>query len=285
MSYRVPQSETDLDEALRCLIPLLADYAARPHPSKIRPLYEQYGRAVESTDAHERMDLLLNVGRSVFEGKCSCSGFLPFITCDPDSGIVSTAALELAQNSPDIGPDGLKGVRDVLNLATSFPEWPKAGILIGLSLLGDRRVYRLLNDCWRLMSKPELKQFTSAKMQFIYAAYIDFMIEALEQDRVAPDDWGCILGCLYRLPQCSDRIIDVRREFPLDPKREKQVHLIKTWTIPEYGAVIWKRLESLLPREQEPQLIPMVMKAWNIHHPDFAKADNMLTRWLRKQRR
>jgi hypothetical protein len=276
-----PAQEARAQALLDALLPKLVDYGKHPETSKIRAVYEAYSPLVRETDSEFRLSLLNSVSSKVLEGRISCDAFLPFLFADPDLTVISTAALELAQNSPIHGKDRLQGIRSVYDLGVSSPGVPRLGIFMGLAYMGDRRVYGVLKNCWSLLSIPELKQFMLSRMPALYAGYIDFLVDALEENEFDVEGWGAILGSLCGLPQSFDKVVDLRREIPLDPRKDRQVELIQSWTIPQYGAHLWERLERLLIREPEPKVIPMVMKAWGIQHPDAAASGGRFSKWLR----
>jgi hypothetical protein len=267
-------------------LPKLVDYGRNPETSNISTVYDAYTALTREADSDVRLSILHQVSGSVLEKKVSCSASLPFIFAERDLRIISTAALELAQNSPVRGGDRLEGVRAVYDLAVSSPGTTRIGILMGLAYMGDRRVYDVLKNCWSLLSSSELQRFLRSAMPALYAGYVDFLVGALEQNRVNEGEWatalwGSVLGCLCGLPRSFDKVVDVRRELPLDPRKERQVRVLESRTIIDYGARLWQRFERLLLREPEPQLMPMVMKAWGIQHRDAAVSQGRLGKWLR----
>jgi hypothetical protein len=258
------------------ILNVLCDYAAKPETPKIENLYRAYQAFAQKTDPRGRLELALAIARHVEEKRLSPDGLLPFIFADTDLSVISTAALEMAQNIPSSEVDPLAGPRYLYGLTANCLDSSRVGILMGLVTLGDRRVYEIIDNCWALLDKKQLKTFTEFHVSYVYAGYVEFLLRALETGSVAVCDWGTVLGVLYRLPLSSDRVIDVARNFQVNLAHEKQVRTLRSWTIAEFGATIWARLDRLHTLEEEPKLIPLVMKAWRIEHPEAPRAATLV---------
>ena len=120
----------------------------------MRQVGQVYELVTDELPVADRQDLLVEVNEAVENGVASVNAFLPFLMTDPDIRVVSTAALNLASLMPLKDGDPLTGPKYLLSdvVALPNPEIVRAGALVGLLLLGDRRVTRLLVRCWQSLT-------------------------------------------------------------------------------------------------------------------------------------
>ena len=107
---------------------------------------------------------------------------LPVILEEPDAAIISQATIELAMLMPLVNDDPMTGPRYLANFAEEHAEDErvKAGVLAGLMLMGDRRVYEVIGRCWEGLSRAGQEQLTKATTGFVYAARVEFYLDWLE---------------------------------------------------------------------------------------------------------
>jgi len=148
----------------------------------------------------------------------------------------------------------------------------RAAILIGLIVLGDRRlsqrIFSLLES-----SPPDLAQAVSKmNCSFVFAATVDLVCDWLlclmqaspEQDPGA-STFGHVASFLYRLGMRADEtgVVDISRCFPPTSPIDTAVQHGR-WNRAEYARLLGPSLQALAEQESEPRILPDVLKAWGL---------------------
>jgi len=225
-----------------------------------------YRVVVERLSVPQRKELVEEVNECVERGLGTVDAFLPFLFQDPDTGIISTAALNFAllgpveHGDPLTAPRYLKGIADL----TRHPR-VRVGILTGLLLLGDRRVLPVLHRCWVRLTAEERQRLTQAYSGFVYAGVVDFFLDWLED--ADEETFGLVAAALAKMPltAISPKVLDVERVFPAASAGSgPSVRLVGEWPFEEYGRLIEPRFRDLLRRKSEPWVLSQVMAAWGL---------------------
>lgn len=225
-----------------------------------------------------RRQILVDVTTGVEHQLASVNAFLPFMMSDPDLAVVSSAALNMAMLMPLRDGDVLTGPRyllgDVVHLQQD--EHVRVGTLMGLLLLGDRRVTRLLSGCWNSLSPDGRKSLSHARSGFAYASTVEFFLEWLSDAEQRNDEaeFGLVAAALANVRQGSKQplVLDVERRFPANATNEAPVNVLAQWTFEEFGQQIAPRLVEMYARESEPRVLGHVLKTWGIEVPPAAPA-------------
>ncbi|HEY7429056.1 MAG TPA: hypothetical protein VH682_32800 [Gemmataceae bacterium] len=236
-------------------------------PALLRDMAPLYAAFAERCDEEIRGELEKIVVQSVCQG-AGVNALLPFIILDPDLGVISTAALDYAVLCGPTEAEGpLTGPKIMLAFAEQESglkdEYTRAGILMGLVLLGDRRLLPLLDGCWRWLGPEGRQALTRAISGNVTAGLIEFFLGWLEQTD-DESDFGGIVGTLCRMPAYAEQIHDIERAFPVfsPDYPDGPIRVLKTWTFPQYYRRIKSRLKRIEERESEPKLIPEIGRYW-----------------------
>jgi hypothetical protein len=258
------------DETLGALVVLQCvrlGYESGVDPIELtRSIEPLYARFVERFPAEARAQICVLVGRAVEEGGPNCQAVQPFLLFDPDSNVSSTAAMSTAVYRPIKDDDPLTGPRFLMKMARrpDASEGVRTAILMGLVLLGDRRLLPMLRGCWELLGEEGRHALARVGSGFATAGLIEFLVDWLE----STDDeniFGAIAGTLARLRDVAQggRVYEIERELPVNStNREKPIRLLNSWTFEEYGQRLRVRLERLAEGESEPKVIPVLLRHW-----------------------
>jgi hypothetical protein len=265
-----PQSWPTLDpETLGGLVRLLClCFGIAPAPEqlgRLGPLYEVF---LARASRDDRLRTERAVAGEVLQG-ASAGALFPIMNLDTDLAVISTAALDfavLAQPEEALGE--FTGPRLLLAHAgpgSGVPERNRAGILMGLVLLGDRRLLPLLDGCWDWLGTEGQTCLTRCTSGFVTAGLVEFLLRWLEQTD-QEGIFGGILGTLCRMPSIAAGgvVTDIERVFPVTRAAgaEEPIRLLRTWTFPAYYEEIRPRIERIAERESEPKLAPQLADYW-----------------------
>jgi hypothetical protein len=223
----------------------------------------------------DRDDLLVAVNEAVESGLASVNAFLPFLMTDPDIRVVSTAALNLASLMPLKDGDPLTGPKYLLSdiVALPNPEIVRAGALVGLLLLGDRRVTRLLDRCWQSLAADGRYHLSHANSGWTYASTVEFFLDWLEDTEARGDEaeFGLVAAAISNArngARCP-LVLDVERTFPINARgSELAIRAVAEWSFEAFGEQISARLAALYFRESRPTILDTVMEVWGIPVPE-----------------
>ncbi|MBL6459374.1 hypothetical protein JMJ55_29080 [Belnapia sp. T6] len=202
----------------------------------------------------------------------SANAYLPFITCEPERSICSTAVIDFVSTVASPSDDPLSAVRDIVKMiAARFPCNPGAAFG-GLLYLGDPRVCRLL---WPLKDELDDDEANEASLCFtgiLSAATIEFQLGWLEgmegdgQDR----RFGVVASglALQRRIMKVPFVMTGQRPFPVaSVSPEEQMRMQRPVPIDEYTVSIAPRLLALERTEPEPKVMPEVLAIWGLAPP------------------
>jgi hypothetical protein len=195
---------------------------------------------------------------------------------DPELAIVSSAALNMAMLMPLRNGDVLTGAKYLLSDVVQLQqdEHIRVGTLMGLLLLGDRRVTRLLSGCWNSLSPAGRQSLSHARSGFAYASTVEFFLEWLadSEQRGDESEFGLVAAAVANVRQGSAHpfVLDVERNFPANATNDPPVKWLGQWTFDEFGAQIAPRLIEMYTRESEPRILGHVLMTWGIAVPEAA---------------
>ena len=258
------------DMVARFLFQSLLEYGVHNDENSVAALRQLYAASVPRISEQQRMQMLVELIGLAEQGKISANPLNAFLFVDPSISIVSTTALHLAAIYPGTTEaDPLFGVRQLLGFANQHAsdgdEHVAVSILMGLLLIGDRRVTEELRNCWRMLSAEGRATLSHMEGVRLYATVIDWLIDWLED--CEGDEFGAVAAALVRSSQVAkaEGVIETRRALPLWSQSEDQiVTTVAEWTFAEFGARIRPRLQAIAERESEPRIMPDVLAAWEI---------------------
>jgi hypothetical protein len=250
-------------------------YGRSGSEANMRKVGQLYELVTGELSVSDRQDLLVAVNGAVENGVASVNAFLPFLMTDPDIRVVSTAALNLASLMPLKDGDPLTGPKYLLSdvVALPNPELVRAGALVGLLLLGDRRVTRLLDRCWQSLTDEGRYHLAHADSGWTYASTVEFFLDWLEDTEARGDEaeFGLVAAAIAnaRTGARCPKVLDVERTFPVNaPGVESPIRTLAEWSFEAYGEQISGRLAALYFRESRPTILDTVMEVWGIPVPE-----------------
>ncbi len=258
------------DETLVALVVLQCvrlGYESGVDPIELtRSIEPLYARFVERYPAGDRAQTCVLVGNAVEEGGPNCQALQPFLLFDPDTSVSSTAAMSTAVYWPLRDDDPLTGPRFLMAMARrpDASEEVRTAILMGLVLLGDRRLLPMLRGCWELLGEEGRDALAKVGSGFATAGLIEFFVDWLESTD-NEDIFGTIAGTLARLRHVArgGKVYDIERQLPVNPtNKENPIRVLNTWSFEEYGRRLRPRLERLAEGESEPKVIPVLIRHW-----------------------
>jgi len=216
--------------------------------------------------ASRRAELYGRIRGLVESGEAGWQALALFAREDDDPAVVSTAALDLAVLYP--AADGeLAGPREVVRMFEQSPVACPAGLFLGLMLLGDRRVLRLLKPLRTTLTEDEVGQVARGWSGLLFAGTVEFVLDWLEEAEAAGDDgrYGHLASALVIMRQQNRApfVIDGWRRFPVDPEDPFDGEP-ETIPIDEFSQRITPQLLALADRERAPRVMPVVLDVWGI---------------------
>ncbi len=167
---------------------------------------------------------------------------------------------------------GARLLRDLAATHGDGDDAMRAGIVMGILQLGDRRTLDILDGCWEVLSRHGKRLLTQGgQPRSIYASVVDFYLRWMEA--VDEDDFGLPAGALAHLPVAlpNETVRDVERAFPApynlpdEAYRDNPpIRVVQEWSIPEFAKIIEPRLRLLFLRETYDKVIPRVLAAWGL---------------------
>jgi hypothetical protein len=231
----------------------------------MQPLYRVF-RARASVDVRKETEQAIVEG--ILKG-APAQSLLPIIGFDTNLSVISSATLDMAvleQPDEHFGPfAGPRRAFKLVAAGNALPDHTRTGVLMGLVLLGDRRLLPMLEGSWRFLGTEGRTWLTRSTSGYATVALIEFFLSWLEQTE-DPENFGGILGTLCRMPAVAEggMVIDLERVFPATAAGpEGPVRILDKWTFPEFYTRIQPRLERIAAREAgEPKYTPQVARYW-----------------------
>lgn len=270
--------EADVDAGSGTASPLterfiadLAAYGATNDPSLIGSLRVLYGEWVQETSEELRLVTLHQVISQVMAGHTSSNVLLPFIGCEPDGMIASTAALSFALAHPTEADEAMLGV---VLLARGMGTMANPGAVFGgLLNVGDDRVNKVLWPMRDYFSGADLDEVVRVRTGRLSAAVIGFLLEWIEQmpaeqrmDRFNPLAAGLVnqrVTAEVPLVALGGRVWPVAEATP-----EEEDAAALYVPLADYAQSIMGRLEALRAIAPEPDVVDYVIEAWTAEFED-----------------
>jgi hypothetical protein len=242
-----------------------------------------YDEAVKRLPAERRKFMAGELARALEKigrasGRAPAGALRPALLLDTDSGVVATAALELAQVATPIDDDPLTGCRLVLELALDENDHERQGaMLAGLAALSDARVFDFLEFAWDAIPDDSCVHalwVTGANLPTI--ASIGFVLGRAEHAAQHGREgvFGAAIGTLVRLARSLDGrgspaaalpgVADIERAFPSWAAGEESgpIAIRRTLPLAVVRAQVCRRLNALAETEREPLIVPLALAAW-----------------------
>ncbi|TLM67390.1 MAG: hypothetical protein FDZ69_04660 [Deltaproteobacteria bacterium] len=201
----------------------------------------------------------------VEQGEISPLGLLPFLLCDYDRQIVSSAALDFAVLQPG-EEDPMSGVNLLLEWATSEIAGNPGAIFGGLVVCGDRRVTELLKAHRESLSVAEVEEAIHCHSGMLVAGSIEFYLDwlgELDSERDASLYGAVAAGLANQVLGARDMVVrDIERSFPVGAGEPVEVK--KKWPLKDYAKIIAPRLNAITARETGEPIMPHVLKVWGL---------------------
>ena len=223
-----------------------------------------YTQLAQLADVDRRLAILLSLSQNVEANRGFAWQVLtPFIICDEEHKIVSTAAMNLAVLMPTMGEHKLTGPRHVMKYVdiAGYDNPRSASIVSGLLLLGDVFIFPLLHSVWAKFT-PECRHIVASSWSGLTArATVLMLLDYLEREENEAV-YGALAGTLGRmaLGAHEGKIVDIERSLPAyegEPIKVLGVQDVRT-----FGHGIKGRLEALANKETGERVMPIVLQAW-----------------------
>jgi hypothetical protein len=223
-----------------------------------------YAVVIERLNPERRQGLRVRVVDAIEAGRTSVNALNVFMAEDPETGVVSSAALDFAVLGPS-RDDPLRCPRFLFQQAAQH-NWPRVrvGILQGLLLLGDGRVTGLISGCWRELPSDERLRLAMSWSGTVYVTLIDFLLDWLIEEADAAV-CAAIGQNLARMPSAAvvPRVVDVERVFPVNAAPQGQpLRTLGQWTFSEYAPKLASRLHALSGSPCASNGVLEVRRAW-----------------------
>lgn len=259
-------------------------YLARTSGGRLRARFFEH--VAEAISAVRRREIVAVLAGSLerlarAEGTCVTEPLDPWLRFDPDVGVISSAALAIAQLTPLADADPLTGPRRLTRHALKAKDPDREGaILLGLARLGDARVLRLIDDVWHRVSEGArlivLQHLGSSPAS---VAHIEFLVGRLDESRGGRDaaSIGQIAASLLRLGTAatlrlhgSSEFHRYERVFPSWSLSEDKPPVIiqESFSASEMAQRIQPHLQWAAHVEAYPRVIPAALRGWGL--PDDA---------------
>jgi hypothetical protein len=258
------EAEPDLTQRV---ITDLATYGATDDENMIAPLRVIYREWMEKSDAEGRMGVLSDFLSAVEEGRLSSNVLLPFVGCDADRAIASTAALSFAMTHPKTADEAMVGVvllaKGIVGGTMSNP----GAVFGGLLNLGDYRVNKVLWPFRNMIKGADLDEAVRIRTGRLSSAVVDFLLDWLEQmdadnreERFNPIAAALVnhrSAAVIPWIAVGGRVWPVAGATPEDEEEAAQYIDLATFT-----ELIMPRLKALRQIAPDPEVVDYVVEAW-----------------------
>ena len=251
-----------LDHAIRVAIDHYGVSADSDMVEHLLTLYRQYA---DQTEPEKRLATYQATVKKLTEGCAGVHVLLPFLVCDSDRTIASTAALDYAVLAPWVNnpTEGAQVLIDMYRQG-AFENGP--AVLGGLLMTGDQRILNLLSPACRTLVCRDVEIMIHCRSGFLTKAMVEFYLVWLEalDSKDDCDLYGAVAAGLANLAMSStdQTVYDIEREIPSTP--DNPIRLIAQWPLSEYAASIKGRLERIALKEQGQPIMPVVMSVWGL---------------------
>jgi hypothetical protein len=192
---------------------------------------------------------------------------LPFISEDPDPGIVSKAALSMALLFYSDEKHPLDGPKLVARLCRGpeEPEVREGPILGGLMLIGDERVTPIIKEVWAHLPPAARIQAVNRQSEDVFSSHVLLLIDLLERE----SDERVHGSLAVALGNCAEQaektgILDVERLLPVWKALDKPFIVRRQLSRLEFHSEFDRRLDYLVDTEPgDPKVMPLVRLLWS----------------------
>jgi TPR repeat protein len=202
---------------------------------------------------------------------CTALTYVPFVLGDPDRGIVSTATLDYVSAAKiEEGADPMLVPRHVVRMIEGKHPVNRGAVFGGLLCTGDSRVCSgLLWDLRHQLSEDEINEACLCYTGFIGSAAVDFYLKWLEE--IVSTGQNSLFGklasglALSRRNVQTEFVFTGERPFPYaSAQGEELVAILKPMPIDDFTRQIAPRMLQLSNLEDEPKVMPQVLRVWSI---------------------
>jgi hypothetical protein len=196
---------------------------------------------------------------------------LPFISDDPDPGVVSKAALNMALLFFPDGKDPLHGPELVASLCLGPEEAGEreGAILAGLMLIGDERVTPIIKDVWVQLPPPARIAALKCELKQVFRAQVLLLLDLLERET----DEKVYGSLAVALGNCAEQatkfgILDIERVLPVWKAPDEPILIRRHLTRLEFYSEFEGHLDHLIDTEPgDPKVMPLPRLLWSRHLP------------------
>ncbi|MXP66124.1 hypothetical protein E0493_22560 [Roseomonas sp. M0104] len=199
----------------------------------------------------------------------SANVYLPFVACEADRGITSTAVIDFVSLAPITNGDPMSRVREVIAWIEHGSPLNVGATFGALLHLGDPRVCRLLWPLKDMLEEDAVREAMLCRAGILGAATTEFLVHwLLGMDGDARDAlFGHVASGLFlqrrdmRLPVVSTG----ERPFPVTSVTpEEQNRMQRFISIEDFTKQIAPALLELERTEPEPKVMPEVLAIWGL---------------------
>ncbi len=256
-------SDEQLDQALHALAGLSGSTS---DPSVLEQLKPLYRHALTRLHPATRLRNYQAMVDRVIDGAVPAQALLPYLVCDSDRTLVSTAALDYAILAPTSEETPTLAAEFLVDAYRheAFVNGP--AVLGGLLLSGDRRILSLLTPVCREMACEEVEELIQCHGSLLMAAVVEFYLDWLEQldSLVEEETFGAVAAGLANLVigDTDGMVYDIERVIP--STRDNAVQVLDQWSLADFAEIIAPRLQMLTEMEQGEPVMPEVMSIWHL---------------------
>jgi len=257
------------DEGIARLAHHALFFAGRGHAA-LNPLiaafYPEYANRVPG---ERREEVFARIRGQVHEGLLRPGVFLHFLCHDPDLGIVSAAARDVACLALVEEPDGARGADWVLKLVVTGSVVNSGAALGGLLALGDEAVnvkLAVLRDGLALpWADRALGQMASCTTGYVFAATVTFWLEWTEAlaaelpEAMRVFDWAARALLAQRDAMIEQTVL--RGRLPVR-ERSNGGHGPGELSVAAFAESVGPRLRALVPAARHSETFLRAVAAW-----------------------
>jgi hypothetical protein len=195
--------------------------------------------------------------------------YLPFVTCEPDRSIASTAVIDFVSLAPIANGDPMSRVREVIAWIEHGSPLNVGATFGGLLHLGDPRVCRLLWPLKDALDEDQVREAMLCHTGILGAATTKFLVNWLMgMDGDARDAlFGHVASglLLQRRDMRMPLVITGERPFPVTSVTpEEQNRMQRFISIEDFTKQVAPVLLELERTELEPKVMPEVLAVWGL---------------------
>jgi hypothetical protein len=258
------------DEGIARLAHHALFFAGRGHAA-LNPLiaafYPEYAGRVAGA---RREEVFARIRGQVHEGLLRSGVFLHFLCHDPDLGIVSAAARDVACLELVEEPDGARGADWVLKLVVTGSVVNSGAALGGLLALGDEAVNAKLAVLRAGLALPwadrALGQMASCATGYVFASTVTFWLEWMEAlatelpEAMRVFDWAARALLAQRDAMIEQTVL--RGRLPVR-ERSNGGHGPGELSVAVFAASVGPRLRALVPAARQSETFLRAVAAWS----------------------